>query len=735
MDRALYSKGVLPPGLLAKGYLQVAEHLVDCGALRILNRDPMVRLPPKAFGVLLVLARSQGETVARDTLLDTVWAETCPTPDVVKQAVLELRRAFEPDDASLPIIETIPKLGYRLVAPVRYSETLPFPDEDSLSEGEAAPAGPAPTAVPTEPVSAARQVRAVVFATVVLALVAGAFWMNRRTEPSPVASSAAMLPVNFRLLTSDLGMEVYPAVSPDGMRVAFAAMKDRQGAPERIGIKAVSDNSGSWLTGAEGDDASWPVWSPDGSRLAYLDSVDESTCHLVSQPILGGEATQIADCWSSVLQLFDWSPDGKSIALSQRPDSTNPGGQIKLLDLATLQSTALAYAPGAGEVDLEPRFSPDGARLAFRRGIQPYNDLYLYDFRSRKLQRLTQYGAAIRGFTWTPSGRFLIFCSNHLGNFGLYALEPASGRVIALGIEDAEYPSVARHAPVLAFSKTRVVRKIVAVSIRDAGKPPAAIAANSTGSDRDPVLSDDGRLVALVSNRTGRDELWTGPLATGSLTQATSFSGERLAGTSWLDPQSLLVIAYRGTRSRLYLVDLQHRRQQSIAMPDVYVRQVVAGGAPGRFWLIARRNVGPWQLWRGELAAGAMRLTDTGIAATAVQFDRMHAEIYLQRQMPMGLAKLDESLQNLTALPDLHGLMAIRIRAGSLWFLSNQRGGVSIGRIGLVDGKQEMLRQDLMVEWLYPQFDVSPDERQVFVTTVDRDDTDVAVATLPEALR
>ncbi len=131
MDRGISTKKVMPPGAIARGFLQVGDDIIDCGASRIISRDPPVKITPKVLAVLLELARHQGETVARDTLLDTVWAETHPTPDVVKQAILEIRRALEYPAGSSEIVETIPRLGYRLLVKARFSETL-----EGLSEPE-----------------------------------------------------------------------------------------------------------------------------------------------------------------------------------------------------------------------------------------------------------------------------------------------------------------------------------------------------------------------------------------------------------------------------------------------------------------------------------------------------------------------------------------------------------------------------------------------------------------------
>jgi len=75
-------------------------------------------LEPKVMEVLVCLAEHASEVVSKELLLRSVWPDTCVTDDVLTRAIFELRRAFS-DDARRPrVIQTIPKRGYRLIAPV-----------------------------------------------------------------------------------------------------------------------------------------------------------------------------------------------------------------------------------------------------------------------------------------------------------------------------------------------------------------------------------------------------------------------------------------------------------------------------------------------------------------------------------------------------------------------------------------------------------------------------------------
>jgi DNA-binding winged helix-turn-helix (wHTH) protein len=125
MQQIEITKAYLPENPPMKGFLKVGNHVVDCGALRVITKAPMCSLPPKSIHVLYELAKNAGDTVSRDELMATVWPEkTTPASDVVKQAIMGLRRTFDTQSSSKSVIETIPRTGYRLVAGCYYSEDL-----------------------------------------------------------------------------------------------------------------------------------------------------------------------------------------------------------------------------------------------------------------------------------------------------------------------------------------------------------------------------------------------------------------------------------------------------------------------------------------------------------------------------------------------------------------------------------------------------------------------------------
>ena len=90
-------------------------------SLDAITRDgATVHLEPKVMEVLVCLAQHPGEPIPKETLLKTVWPDTFVTDDVLTRSISELRRAFEDDARESTVIQTIPKRGYRLLAPVTF---------------------------------------------------------------------------------------------------------------------------------------------------------------------------------------------------------------------------------------------------------------------------------------------------------------------------------------------------------------------------------------------------------------------------------------------------------------------------------------------------------------------------------------------------------------------------------------------------------------------------------------
>jgi TolB-like protein/DNA-binding winged helix-turn-helix (wHTH) protein/Tfp pilus assembly protein PilF len=170
--------------------VKAEKHLYEFGQYRIdsverllLRGEETIPLTPKAIDTLLVLVANSGRVVEKDELMKSVWPDTFVEEGALARNVSALRKALGDDLEEFHYIETIPKRGYRFVAPVK-----------DLS---------APTLVPLDdkaekksPNAFRRVVWWVAAVFLILAAVLAYAWFTRESRNSPRIASLVVLPLN-----------------------------------------------------------------------------------------------------------------------------------------------------------------------------------------------------------------------------------------------------------------------------------------------------------------------------------------------------------------------------------------------------------------------------------------------------------------------------------------------------------------------------------------------------------
>jgi len=115
-------------------------------ATRTLARDgQLVRLMPKDVAVLTALVERRGQVVTRERLLAQVWPGVIVEDCNLARHVATLRQALGDSPEAPAFIETLPKVGYRFIAPVATTTVDPgAPGSTTMPEGDPAPAAAPP---------------------------------------------------------------------------------------------------------------------------------------------------------------------------------------------------------------------------------------------------------------------------------------------------------------------------------------------------------------------------------------------------------------------------------------------------------------------------------------------------------------------------------------------------------------------------------------------------------------
>ena len=94
------------------------EFVLDPENRRLTRDDTAVELSSRYLDALVLLVRERGQLVSKARFLDEVWRGVPVTDEAITQCIKTLRQQLGDKAASPSFIETVPKHGYRFVAPV-----------------------------------------------------------------------------------------------------------------------------------------------------------------------------------------------------------------------------------------------------------------------------------------------------------------------------------------------------------------------------------------------------------------------------------------------------------------------------------------------------------------------------------------------------------------------------------------------------------------------------------------
>ena len=325
----------------SKRLFEFGAYRLDAGERLLLRGGDLVPLTPKAFELLLALVERHGHLVEKDQLMKLVWAESFVEETNLSHHISVLRSTLGGNENAGPFIETVPRRGYRFVAPVREDLTEPAPPPGIHRQQEqqppAATAEPSPSLEAPPPKKSKR--RWIAWAAVAsLCLAASSIalhsYVNRPATPPAL---------RHRRVTFDDGISTFPTISADGKLVTFSS--DRGGDDNMdIWVQPLNGQA-TRLTRDKARDIS-PCFSPDGTQIVFRSERDGGGIFIVS--VFGGAERRLAtDGWRP-----RYSPDGKSISYEGRSQRSGDffivpagGGQPRLVPVRPVQISGHLWTP------------------------------------------------------------------------------------------------------------------------------------------------------------------------------------------------------------------------------------------------------------------------------------------------------------------------------------------------------------------------------------------------------
>ena len=628
---------------------------VDLPAGEVRKGGVKRKLTGQPFQVLAILLERPGELVTREELQKRLWPDTFVDIDHNLNTAINKIREVLGDSAESPrFVETVPRRGYRFIAPVE-------------GNGIATPPATPPTGRESGFRHWATRFAVLVGATALLA-VAGFLIYKRLHNSAPAAQRL------LTRLTFDEGLQVGATWSPDSRFIAYSS---NRGGKFDIWVQQVSGGDPVQITKEPGQN--WqPDWSPDGKYIAYRSEAGDGGLFIV--PALGGAGMKRKI--ASFGYYPRWSADSSQILFQTTQFGWLNRFYVANLEGAPPREVLTQLASSCNALAMSAAWHPDGKRISALINSDPIPTFWTgsvsggapvkSEIPPELLQQIEEVAAVKSGvgrvtdrewvldfkFSWAPSGRAIYFERTFRGARNIWRMTVDPQTLRAISIErvttgpgrDTEF-SLSPDGKQLAFTNE-------SQHVRAWLFPFDATQGRVTGPGR-PItssgveawlhnLSPDGKRLVFSSARSGRSVLTESPLPDGPETPVVSDDSDPRYDAQWSpDSNRLAYVRVNHSTGVMQFMEWssRSRNEEPLAPPTHALLKIFDWSRQSNSLLISQTNQ---DTGRSEIAVLPLADMPRGNAVARSLLSDAAYDLYQARFSP------DERWIVFEAIPDGH---------------------------------------------------------------------------------
>jgi Tol biopolymer transport system component/DNA-binding winged helix-turn-helix (wHTH) protein len=451
-------------------FYEFGEFRLDMRQRVLFRGEKPVSLTPKVWDTLAYLVANHNRLIEKNELMNAVWADSFVEEGNLTHNIRVLRKTLG-DDAQNPFfIETVPRRGYRFIAPVekktitdsreetvepienkKDAEFAPEIIEQSDEPNEILRTEPPPLVSPASPVPGKRLFWiGSIAAFFALAVIGFLIWQSAKNFVSGGQDRVSAEALSFEAATykaeklTNAGRAGHAAISPDGKLVAYT---NNVGGRQSLWLRQLATNTNVNVVPPVDEMYFGMRFSHDGAYLYFVRGGQNQPTKLYRVPVVGGKVP--VKVLEDLQGWFALSPDDKRISyIKNRPQHSEEWSALMIADADGGNERKIASRPRPRQFSAHD-FSPDGQHLVAAVGHSHTGakETELIEFNANdgtEREISPQRWFSVKWMEWSPQRNQIVMTAREklTAPYQLWRVQPSSGEARQFTNDSANYSIV-----------------------------------------------------------------------------------------------------------------------------------------------------------------------------------------------------------------------------------------------------------------------------------------------------